>query len=340
MNEEKYRKLYLEGAGNLINSLELNAGDSLIILSSESSKDFSNYILKGAKQEKIDNIVYIVLPDIYRPVIKIPSSLAGAIERAKGLIHIVNRMPEENFTFNRPLEDLCVEYKCKYVYIYDPKIQYLKEGILADYTEVYKKANKIKKILENSKEINVTSKIGTNLSFSIYTSNIIPRSPIFPKGFYSNQAPEGEVQTCPIEDTFNGKLVVDGPVTGMGQPEGPIIWTFKDGVVTKVEGGNKFLSSLLSNLQASDKRLKSFIGIWIAEFSVGVNDWAVFDNNISNCEKVSGGLHFAMGNSEGLGIERGETFHFDNIVKTPTTIVITDKNSEKLTLTKSGKIMI
>jgi len=338
MEKEKYQKLYLEGAKNLINSLKLDAGDNLIILSNEGSKDFSNYILKGAKQENIDNIIYIVLPDIFRPVTKIPSSLVAAIEKAKGLIYIVNRLNEENFTFNRPLQELCVKNKCKYVYIYDPKIQYLKEGIAADYAEVYKKANNVKKILENSKEINVTSNIGTNLTFSLYTHNIIPRSPIFPKGFYWNQAPEGEVMTCPIENTFNGTLVVDGPVTGMGQPESPITWTFKNGVVIKVGGDNKFLSDLLSNLQASDKSLKSFIGIWIAEFSVGVNDWAVFDGNISNCEKVSGGVHFAMGNSEGLGIDRGETFHFDNIVKTPT-IVVTDKNGEKLTLAKSGKAM-
>ena len=184
-------KYYLEGSRNLINSLELEAGDGLIIMSNEGSKDFSNYILKGAKQEEIDNIIHIVLPDIYRPVTKIPTSLAGAIEKTKGLIYIVNRLPEENFTFIRPLQDLCVKNKCKYVYIYDPKIQYLREGIAADNKEVFNKALKVKKILETSKNIRVTSAIGTDLSFSLYTHNIEPRSPIFPKDFYYNQAPEG-----------------------------------------------------------------------------------------------------------------------------------------------------
>ena len=46
-----------------------------------------------------------------------------------------------------------------------------------------------------------------------------------------------------------------------------------------------------------------------------------------------------MSNSEELVVDRGETFHFDNIVKIPT-IVIIDKNGEKFTLTKSGKLMI
>jgi len=335
------QKSYLEGARNLIKSLELDVKDSLIILSNEGSKDFSNYILEGAKQEKIKNVIYMILPDIFRPVTKIPSSLAGAVEKAKGLIHIVNRVAEENFNFNRPLQALCIKNKCKYIYIYDPKVQYLKEGILADYSKVQKKAFKVKEILENSKEISVTSKIGTNLSFSLYTHNILARNPIFQKDLLWNQAPEGEVMTCPIEKTFNGKLIVDGPVTGLGQPESPIAWTFENGVVTKVEGDNKFLSSLLSMLQAmaSDKGLKSLVGMWIAEFAVGVNDWALYDDNLSNCEKVFGAVHFAMGNSEGLGVSRGENFHFDNILKT-STVVITEKSGEKFTLINSGRLML
>jgi len=339
MNEREYQNAYLKGARNLIKSLELNTGESFIVLSSEGSKEFSSYILEGAKQEEVKEVVYIVLPDIFRPVTKIPSPLIGAITEAKGLIHIVNRLPEENYTFNHPLQDLCIENKCKYIYIYDPKIQYLKEGIGADYEVVHEKANKIKKILEESTKLNITSEIGTNASFSLYTHNISPRSAFFPKNRAWNQAPEGEVMSCPIEKTFNGKVVVDGPVTGMGQPESPITWEFEDGVVTSVKGDEKFLSNLLSFLQSSDKRLKSLIGVWIAEFSVGANDWAVFDDNISNCEKVSGGVHFAMGSSEGLGIDRGETFHFDNIVKAPT-LVISNKNGERFTLIEQGKLML
>ena len=77
----------------------------------------------------------------------------------------------------------------------------------------------------------------------------------------------------------------------------------------------------------------------IGEFLVSVNDWAVFDDNISNCEKVSGGVHFAMGNSEGLGKDRGETFHFDNIVKTPT-IIVCDQDGEETIIADSGKALL
>jgi len=212
----------------------------------------------------------------------------------------------------------------------------LKEGIAVDYETLDKKAKDIKKYLENSEEVYISSELGTNLIFKIYTHNILPRSPIFPEDRFWNQTPEGEIMSCPLEGIFNGRLVVDVVVTGMGELPTLIVWDFKDGRVVKVEGDKIFLRKLLGRLKKSDKRLNDLKGKWIAEFSVGANDWARFDDNIYNCEKVFGGIHFAMGNSEGLGTDRGETFHFDNIVKTPT-IVVTDKNGEKLTFTKSGK---
>jgi len=331
---------YIRGARNLIKSLDLMNERSLIILSSEDNKEFSNYILEAAKQEEINNVVYIIIPKIFRPITKIPALLVNAIKKARALIIITNRLAEESFAFYRPLETLCIDNKCKYIYIFDGKMQYLKEGIAADYMEVYKKVNSIKNILKDSKEITVTSKLGTNLTFSLYTHKIVARSPIFTEGTYSNQSPEGETMTCPLEKTFNGRMVIDGVVTGLGPVPKPITWHFEDGVVTKVEGEKEFLSSLLTMLQRSDKRLKSLVGIWIAELSIGANDWAVFDDNISNCEKVSGGVHFAMGRTAGgIGVKRGENFHFDNIMKTPT-LVVTQKNGKKLTLIEQGKLMV
>mgnify|MGYP006294683687 CR=1 FL=1 len=330
---------YLQGAANLIKSLGLNKDDGLIIMSNEDNQQYCSYILDAAKELGIKNNIYIVIPENYRPIESLPGILLDTIKDAKGLIFVSTRKVEEDFTFNRPIQDWCIEYQVKYAYTWDAKLNYLKEGIAADYQAVDKKTKQIKKILENSTAVQVTSEIGTDLAFSVYTQNIIPRSPLFPEDRFWNQAPEGEVMSCPIEDSFNGVLVVDGVVTGLGQVPSPIRWEFKDGRVVDVQGDEQFLTRLYNRNKQSDKRLSSLKGIWIAEFSIGSNDWAVFDDNISNCEKVSGSIHIAMGNSEGLGMDRGETFHFDNIIKTPT-VIISRKNEDNFTLIKSGKLMI
>ena len=142
--------------------------------------------------------------------------------------------------------------------------------------------------------------------------------------------------SCPVESTFSGTVVVDGVITGLGQPSRPVVWEFADGLVTHVDGDKEDLEQLLVFLQKSDARLRSLVGMDIAEFSVGVNDWAVYDDNISNCEKVSGGLHFGLGQvSGGIGIYRGGTFHFDNILMNPT-VVVKKTDGQEVTLIKDG----
>lgn len=333
-----YRK-YVEGAITLLNSLELQKEEGLTLLYTQAAIDFAHFVAVAAEELGFSNVLNVVVPDSHRPITHIPTLLERVVENSKGLVYLVDRKSEENFTFNRPLQDLCVRNKCRYIYVYDPKSDYLVQGIAANYQDVARKAIRIKEILERSDTIRVTSRLGTDLTFKLHKEAIIPRNPLFNTGLYWNQAPEGEVMSCPLEHTFNGRLVVDGVVTGLGLPPDPITWDFTDGVVKQVDGDRHFLDKLLAMLQKSDSRLEALVGMWIAELSVGCNDWAVFDDNISNCEKVSGGVHFAMGNSEGLGDDRGETYHFDNIVTAPS-ISITLTSGETVQLIDDGRLLV
>jgi len=331
----------LNGAKNLLKAFNLKENDGLIVINTENKQNFSQYLFKAAKELDLSNIIQIQIPEVIRPLKKVPELINKTIPYAKGIIHVFNRRFDEEFKFVRPIQQLCEEKKVKYLSIYDAKIKYLREGIAANYSTVSEKGKIIKDVLENSKEIEITSDIGTNLRFSIYTDKIFARTPIFVESErYVNQAPEGETMSCPIESTFNGRMVIDGTVTGLGEVPEPIIWDFKDGKVVNVEGNNAFLLKLLKLLQSSDRRLKSLIGVWIAELSIGSNDWAVYDDNISNCEKVAGGIHLAMGKTAGgIGENRGETYHFDNIIKN-STLIVTKKNGEKFRLIDSGKLMV
>lgn len=333
------KQKFQKGARKVLESLEIKKNDPITILNTNEAIEFTSHILTAAKDMGYTNVVNIVIPPSYRPVTEIPPLLREVVRNSKAVLYSVDRRSEENFTFNRPLQQLCVDNKCRYVYVYDPQLDYLKDGMAADYDQVAAKAQKIREILEQSTLIEVTSKLGTNLIFKLHTHSIIPRSPLFNTGLFWNQAPEGEVMSCPLETSFNGRMVIDGVVTGMGMPPAPVTWDFENGIVTKVTGDPTFMADLLKMLQKSDSRLKQFEGIWIAELSVGCNDWAVFDNNISNCEKVSGGVHFAMGNSEGLGVDRGETFHFDNIMTTPS-IWVTGKDGKRMQLIDNGTLLV
>lgn len=331
---------YVEGAKKLIDSVKDNFKDQIIILSTESKTDVCQYVLKAAKELGINDLIYILVPDILRPAKNVPTPLIKAITGATALIHIMDRLVEEDYAFNRVVRAICEKDRCKYLFLYDCKPNYLGEGINADYEAVDRKAKKVKEILSNAIEVVVSSKLGTSLSFKLYDI-MKARSPLF-RATSRNQAPEGEVTACPIEKSFNGRLVVDGTLTSLGKIKQPMVWDFKEGQVINVEGNKQELDDLLKILksQGGDEKLNSLIGMWIAEFALGTNDWSVYDENNSNNEKVSGTIHFGMGMTAGnLGIDRGEKYHFDSIVTKPT-VVVEESEDKEIKLIEEGTLLI
>ena len=340
---ESYKKSCIEGAKKLLQeSLQINQNDKILILSTEGMMEFAKYLFKAAVNFNKKDLCYVVIPDDFRPMTKVQDLLVDIAQKANGIIHITERNAEEDFTFIRPFRSICENNsKCRYLYLYDAKLDYLgKGGINADYRIVEKKCKEVAKLLEESSEVFVSSKLGTSLSFKLY-DKVFPRRPIFGKEQNSIQAPEGEIMSVPIEESFVGKLVVDGPITGIAKPKEPIIWKFEKGKVFKVEGNRSDLDRLFKFLKSSDPKIKSLEGISIAEFAVGTNDWARLDENISNSEKVSGTVHFGMGHRVGgIGKERGEKYHFDSMLIDNLSVKIKNKTGKLIELIISGKLML
>lgn len=327
-----------EGAKKLIsNGMRLKENDSLVILTHKKHMNVAEYLLEAAKRLGLYDVLLVQFPENMRPIKNIPTSLTSAIAAADALLYLIDRQPIEHERLQRQIRGLCKSKKRKYCFLSDPKLKYFQEGINADYNVVTQKCNKIVNILRESEKINVTSGVGTDISFSLY-KDIVPRGPIldWPRQIW-NQAPEGEVMTTPIEHTFTGKLVIDGTSTNMGVPPRNVVFEFDKGKTVRVEGDKNYLNKLLSNQRQADPNLHSLIGIWIAEFSIGTNDWAVLDGNNSNNEKVAGTVHFGMGHTM-VGKERGEKFHFDSMLTTPKVTVT--RHGERLTLINSSKLKI
>jgi len=115
---------------------------------------------------------------------------------------------------------------------------------------------------------------------------------------------------------------------------------FEKGRNIKIDGDKSDLELLLEALKSSDPNVRSFEGMYIAEFALGVNDRAKIDDNISICEKVSGTVHFGIGHSvAGIGIERGERFHFDVLTK-DLNVDVEMESGEAIRLVESGKLLL
>jgi len=117
--------------------------------------------------------------------------------------------------------------------------------------------------------------------------------------------PDGEVFTCPIEDSANGTIRFTYPGIYMGQEVGDVLLEFNGGKVVKARAaeGEELLQRLLS-LEGADR---------IGEIAIGTNYGIKrFTKNMLFDEKMGGAIHLALGASypESGGINRS-SIHWD-----------------------------
>ncbi|MCB9358467.1 aminopeptidase [Candidatus Woesearchaeota archaeon] len=188
----------------------------------------------------------------------------------------------------------------------------LKRCIDISYKDMQELHNKIYKRMKDVKVVRVTTKIGTDISFSIYNDKIFYKTSMHNKGDLHN-LPIGEVYTVPKEGSAEGVYVVDASQAGVGLLKKPIKITVKKGMAVKIEGGAD--ATKLEKVLKSVKDKKAYN---IAELGIGTNPKAKITGNILEDEKVISTCHIALGNNYGMGGKVNVPIHLDGIMKKPT----------------------
>ncbi|MEM4489269.1 MAG: aminopeptidase, partial [Desulfurococcaceae archaeon] len=160
------------------------------------------------------------------------------------------------------------------------------EGMGVDYNVVKSNCDRLLKVLRGSKEVRVTSPLGTDVKFSVEGREFIADTGILTeKGSFGN-LPAGEVFVAPLEGTANGAVVFDGAIAGVGTLKAPVKVLIKDGFAVEFEGGDEAqkLKQLLSSVGIKE-------AFNVAEFGIGTNPGARIVGNILMDEKVYGTVH-------------------------------------------------
>ncbi|MDP3684576.1 MAG: aminopeptidase, partial [Ignavibacteria bacterium] len=87
-------------------------------------------------------------------------------------------------------------------------------GLNADYKKISELSLKLKEILEKGKRVRVTTKLGTDISFSIEGRTSYASKGLFHAKGESGNLPTGETFLAPVEGTTNGIFIVDGSMAG------------------------------------------------------------------------------------------------------------------------------
>lgn len=157
------------------------------------------------------------------------------------------------------------------------------KACLQDWQKIKKQLKKLKRILDNAREIKVLGK-GTKLSLSF-------KGRRFAIAAGECNMPDGEIFGAPLKRSVEGQIYFDFPSLREGREVKDVFLKFEKGRVTdsKASKNRKFLAKVLKTDQGA-----SFVG----ELGLGVNyKIKRFMKNTLFDEKIGGTIHLALGSA-------------------------------------------
>ncbi len=195
--------------------------------------------------------------------------------------------------------------------------------------EIIEINDRLATILQNTREIRVTTKLGTDIVLPIKNRKIISSTGVLRKIGESGNIPSGEVYCAPIEGKTNGKIVIDGSIAGIGLLQSPVTIEINDGFAEKFTGKTEEARRLEKMLQDVGKYARA-----VGEFGIGTNSKAKLTGDILEDEKVMGTIHIAFGNNISMGGKINVPIHIDCIITKPTVFADDEK------IISGGKIVV
>lgn len=207
-----------------------------------------------------------------------------------------------------------------------------------DYEQLKKTCSRLKKKLEGSLALQITSRAGTDLTIGTRGRQVFVDDGDFSRPGSGGNLPAGEIFISPELGVSEGVIVIDGSIAcrrGVIITRTPITLEVEGGRVTAIKGKAE-AEELLETVTMAEKKaltmekegkLPAGMGETYAcnarslgELGIGLNPEASILGNMLVDEKVYGTCHIAIGsNYDG---ETPALIHLDGLIKKPTIEVI------------------
>jgi len=203
-------------------------------------------------------------------------------------------------------------------------------GVLADFPAAAPTCENVGAILENAKEIHLTTKHGTDLKMSAVGRKSNSMTGMVEPGEFA-PVPTIEANVSPLEGSASGTIVANAsiPYLGIGVLENDVVCKVEDGFITSIEGGKE--AKILAD-DLADKEDKYVYNV--AEIGVGLNPRCKFNGLMLEDEGVFGSVHIGIGSSITLGGTVKASCHYD-LIMTEVTLVVDGKE-----VIKDGEVLV
>ena len=184
----------------------------------------------------------------------------------------------------------------------------------ADYGKISSMAKKLSDILRDARMVKITTEAGTDLTMSLegrYPGD--PDDGIYTEPGMWGNLPAGEAFIAPVEESVNGKLVVDGSIANVGLLNEKVEIDIENGRISKIVGGRqaKMFEDFLNSLDDPN-------ALVVAELGIGVNEKSRITGKIIEDEKKLGTAHLGFGMNVDFGGKNISKSHNDCVFLSPT----------------------
>ncbi|MBR9707302.1 MAG: aminopeptidase, partial [Candidatus Diapherotrites archaeon] len=243
--------------------VKVRPSELVLIVSDSNHKNIYEALCSAFESVGVTPSVFL-LPDCIRPISKFPQLLRDALPRADIVLSVLDRSFEEQ-SLQMALIQIAKKSGARVASLPDVTDEIFTSSLFdVNYAQVSDRTSKVYNILKSVDTIEVTSEAGTNITLKPSEYLHDNTGFLFEPGKCGN-LPGGMVSFEPVLESLNGKIVVDGAITGQGLVETPVEFEVVDGVVEEIPKGAEFLKELFSMDRAAKK---------ICEFGIGTNHGA------------------------------------------------------------------
>jgi leucyl aminopeptidase (aminopeptidase T) len=294
----KQDKLHLAAEKAVTQSLKLKPGESFLLVTDRPKLEIAEALAHYAKAAGAETTTYL-MTETLRPIQEPTRLFKELAARARAIAYMLDARIEE-----KPFRGYMVSMGMKHSRIcMMPGItrDMMERLVAIDFTAMEAFTRKVIQALQGADDVLIENPEGTRIAFSVkgrpWQADV---GDIGRKGRHGN-LPAGECYTAPVEATFTGRLVISLIDDKLGYG----VLDFEKGTLVRASGEG--IEAVLANIGTDET------GRIIGEFGVGTNRGARICPNMLEAEKAFGTVHFAIGDSYGIGLNKSK-HHYDALI--------------------------
>jgi leucyl aminopeptidase (aminopeptidase T) len=303
-------KLFKAAERAITQALRLKRGEGFLLVTDEPKLEIAEALAHWAKKAGAETTTYL-MTETLRPIEGPTRLFKEMAQRASAVAYMLDARIEEK-AFRGYMVSLA-KADARVLMMPGITVDMMERLVAVDYEHLDVFTRKVIAALRGAADIRVTNADGTDISFSVKGRRWAnSNGNIGTRGKHGN-LPAGECYTCPVEDSFTGRVVIRLIDDKLGKG----VLEFKAGRLIQWSG--RGIEAIVRHIGDDAS------GYVIGEFGVGTNTGARICANMLEAEKAFGTVHFAIGDSYGLG-RNSSRHHYDALV-------------DKVTLTANGRLI-